>query len=622
MADFILPFPVVSGSSPLAMRQNTNIRNIAIIAHVDHGKTTLVDELFKQSGLFRENQAVNERIMDSMDLERERGITISAKNCSVVYNGVKINIIDTPGHADFGGEVERSLTMVDGVILLVDSAEGPLPQTRFVLEKALKKGLKVIVVLNKIDRGDARPEEVLHDIYDLFIDIGADEEQIEFPVYYAIGRDGIAKKTLEEEGKDLKPLFDSILSELPSPTYDDDEPFQMLVCNIGYSDYTGSLAIGRVMHGSAKTGEPLVCIHENGNQVRLKVSKLEVYQGIQQEVVELVEPGEIVILSGVDSVQIGDTICHEDRPKAFDRITVDEPTVAMRFMTNTSPFAGKEGTFVQSARIWDRLQKETLYNVAIQVDRDPSGEAFLVKGRGEFQLAVLIETMRREGYELAVGKPQILFKEEGGKTLEPMEHVVIDVDSAYTGVVTEKLGRRRGQMQNMDGSGSRTRLEFRIPSRGLIGFRNDFLTDTKGTGILSSYLDGYEELKGDVEARVTGSLVADRQGNAVAYGLWYLEERGEIFITPGDPVYDGMIIGEHARDNDLMVNPTRSKKLTNMRTTSKDDAVTLTPVQPMTLERAIEFIKDDELVEVTPKSIRLRKAVLDVHARKSMSKKG
>jgi GTP-binding protein len=604
-----------------AMEHNTKIRNIAIIAHVDHGKTTLVDALFKQSGLFRENQQVDTCIMDSMDLERERGITIAAKNCSVVYEGVKINIIDTPGHADFGGEVERSLMMVDGVILLVDSAEGPLPQTRFVLEKALHKGLQIIVVLNKIDRGDARPEEVLHEIYDLFIDLGATEEQIEFPIFYAIGRDGIAKTTLDGEGQDLKPLFDGIISELPSPRYSAAEPFQMLVCNIGYSDYTGALAIGRVMHGRAKKNDPLVCMQEGGKDVPLKISKLEVYQGLQQQEVDGVEPGEIVILSGIDNVQIGDTICHKDHPKAFDRIVVDDPTVSMRFMPNTSPFAGKEGQFVQSARIGDRLRKETLYNVAIEVERDPSGEAFVVKGRGEFQLAVLIETMRREGFELAVGKPQILFKEIDGQTVEPMEHVVIDVDSEFVGVVTEKLGKRRGKMQHMDSSGSRARVEFRIPSRGLIGFRNELLTDTKGTGILSSYLEGYEAVEGDIASRVTGSLVADRQGNAVAYGLWYLEERGEIFVRPGDPVYDGMIIGEHARDNDLMVNPTRSKKLTNMRTTSKDEAVALTPIQPMTLERAIEFIKDDELVEVTPKSIRLRKTVLDVHARKRMMKK-
>ncbi len=601
------------------MKTNTKIRNIAVIAHVDHGKTTLVDQLLQQSGLFRENQEVAERVMDSMDLERERGITIAAKNCSIEYKGIKINIIDTPGHADFGGEVERSLIMVDGVILLVDAAEGVLPQTRFVLQKALKQKLKTIVVLNKIDRKDARSFAVLEEIYDLYIDIGASEEQIEFPVFYAIGRDGIASANPNEKGTDLIPLMDAIVDEIPGPKFDEAEPFQMIVCNIGYSDYTGRTAIGRVMNGSAKKNHELVCLQEDDKIVPLRISKLQVYHGIQIEEVEEVGPGEIVILSGVENVQIGDTICHKDMPKAYKRIKVDEPTIAMYFMVNSSPLAGKEGTYVQSSRIYERLQKEALYNVAIQVERDEDSGHFIVKGRGEFQLAVLVETMRREGFELGVGKPQILFKEIKGKKCEPIEYVVVDVDSEFTGAVTEKLGQRKGVMMHMDSSAlsSRTRLEFRVPSRGLIGFRNEFLTDTKGSGILNSCLDGYEELKGDIDTRHTGSIVSDRAGNAVAYGLWYLEDRGLLFIQPGDPVYEGMIVGERNKSGDLPVNPTRSKKLTNMRASGKDDAVLLTPVQPMSLEKAIQFIKDDEVVEVTPKSIRLRKIILDAHQRKA-----
>lgn len=605
------------------MEENKLIRNIAIIAHVDHGKTTLVDQMFKQSGLFRENQEVAERVMDSMDLERERGITIAAKNCSIGHNGVKINIIDTPGHADFGGEVERSLVVADGAILLVDAAEGVLPQTRFVLQKALHLGLKMIVVVNKIDRKDARPQPVVNDIYDLFIDLGATEEQLEFPLLYAIGREGIAKKELADDNQNLNPLFDAIIEKVHGPRHDPAEPFQMLVYNIGYSDYTGRLAIGRVMHGGARKNDELICLEKEGRSVPLRISKLQVYEGITFQEVEAVGPGEIVILSGVSDVTIGDTICHKERPKAYPRIEIDPPTVSMRFMPNNSPLSGREGKIVQSPRIWERLMKETLYNVAIEVEKDSESEAFLVKGRGEFQLAVLIETMRREGFELMVGKPHIIFKEENGKTLEPIEHVVVDVDNDYSGVVTEKMGRRRGQMVHMDAfsHGHRTRLEFKVPSRGLIGFRNEFLTDTKGTGVMSSYLDGYEAMKGEIETRYSGSLVSDRLGAAVAYGLWYLEERGRLFVRPGDAVYEGMIIGEHSRDNDLMVNPTRTKKLTNIRTTSKDEAVVLVPVQPMTLDFAIEFIKDDEWVEVTPKSIRLRKAILDPHARKIAGKK-
>ncbi len=597
--------------------QNEKIRNIAIIAHVDHGKTTLVDFMLRQSGTFRAGQATAERVMDSMDLERERGITIASKNCAVQYKGVKINIIDTPGHADFGGEVERALKMVDGAILLVDSSEGPLPQTRVVLRKALESHLKIIILINKIDRKDARPQEVLNEIYDLFIDLDADDSQIDFPILYAIGREGIAQEILESKGQDLGPLFEAILREVHPPKYDADEPFQMLVTNLGYSDYLGRLAIGRVFHGNVRKNEGLVCIGRNQNPQPLKVSSLQVYDGLKFKEVDVVEPGEIVILSGIEEVEIGDTICTALKPKALKRITVDEPTVAMNFMINTSPFSGKEGKLVQSRKILDRLQKETLHNVALRVESGENADSFVVKGRGEFQMAILIETMRREGFELAVGRPQIIFKEEGGVRLEPIEHLFIDTPEDFMGVITEKLSMRQGRMINMVNHGTgRIRLEFSIPSRGLIGYRNEFLTDTKGVGLMNSYLQGYEPYRGDIKSRVSGSLVSDRQGDSVPYGLYHLEPRGVLFIEGGVPVYEGMIVGEHNRDNDLNVNPCREKKLTNIRAAGKDENVALSPVHPMTLERAIEFIKDDEWVEVTPKSIRLRKTVLPANQRK------
>ncbi|MBX7148647.1 translational GTPase TypA [bacterium] len=603
-------------------QENPNIRNIAIIAHVDHGKTTLVDHLFRQSGMYRDNQEVGDRVMDSMDLERERGITIAAKNCSVVYGGVKINIIDTPGHADFGGEVERALRMADGAILLVDSAEGPLPQTRFVLQKALKDHLKIIVVVNKIDRKDARPQEVLNEIYSLFIDLGADDKQIDFPVLFAIGRDGIAQNSLEEKGTNLVPLYEAIVKHIPPPTHEVGDPFQMLVCNIGYSDYLGRLAIGKVFHGSAKKNEELALIDESNQAKSLRVSKLQVYDGVQFKEVDQVDPGDIVIVSGIDEVKIGDTITHKENPKALKRLIVDEPTVAMRFMPNTSPLVGKEGKLVQGARILERLKKETLYNVAIQIEQDPTGEAYIVKGRGEFQMAVLIETMRREGFELCVGKPQILFKEEKGQKLEPIEHLLVECSDTFMGVITEKLSMRKGRMVNMHAYGDgRIRLEFSIPSRGLIGYRNEFLTDTKGTGIMNAYLEGYEPYRGEITSRLSGSLISDRLGEAVAYGIFHLEDRGRMFILPGDAVYEGMIVGEHNRDNDLEINVTRTKKLTNMRASGKDEHVVLTPVVPMTLEQAIEFIRDDEYVEATPKNVRLRKAILNSTQRKIEEKK-
>ena len=596
--------------------QNNGLRNIAIIAHVDHGKTTLVDAMFKQSGTFREGQDVDDRIMDSMDLERERGITIAAKNCSVSWKNTKINIIDTPGHADFGGEVERSLSMADGAILLVDASEGPLPQTRFVLKKALEQGLSLMVVINKVDRQDARPDEVLDEIYDLFIDLDANEEQLDFPLLYAIGRDGIAMETAEERGANLHILLDMIVEHVPGPSHDPDEPFQMLVSDLSYSDYLGRLAIGKIHHGAARSNDQLLCLGDNNVKTLLKVTKLQTYEGLKVVPSETCEPGDIIVIAGIEDVKIGDTICTKDAPKALPRITVDEPTVAMRFGINTSPLAGKEGDFVQSNKIKERLQKETLLNVAIQVEETESRDAFLVKGRGEFQMAILVEQMRREGFELSVGRPEVIIRVEDGKKMEPIEHLFVDCDEAFMGIVTEKIQTRKGRMTNMVNHGTgRVRLEFSVPSRSLIGYRDEFLTDTKGTGIMNSYLEGYGEHRGDFASRYTGSLVADRAGKAVAYGIFNLEPRGRMFVVPGDPLYEGLIVGEHNRDNDININPSKEKKLTNMRASGKDEAVILTPVKPMTLEYALNFIKEDELVEVTPLSIRLRKVELSALVR-------
>lgn len=598
---------------------NNRLRNIAIIAHVDHGKTTLVDHMFRQSGMFRENQEIAERVMDNMDLERERGITIAAKNCSVRWKDIKINIIDTPGHADFGGEVERALMMVDGVILLVDASEGPLPQTRFVLKKALESKLKIIVVVNKIDRKDARPREVLDEIYDLFIDLDATEEQIEFPLLYAVGKQGSVSKTASGKMENLSLLFETIVNEIPAPEYDANEPFQMLVADLDYSDYLGRLAIGKVANGSVKQNDELVCIGEDNNLTPLKISKLQVYDGLGFGNVENVEPGDIAIVAGIENVHIGDTICNNDNPKPLKRIAVDEPTISMMFSINTSPLSGKEGKIVQSNKIRERLHKETLRNVALKIEDSEDGDSFIVKGRGEFQMAILVETMRREGYELSVGRPQVIYKMKDGKRLEPVEHLFIDCDESFIGIVSEKLSRRKGRMVNLVNHGTgRVRMEFTIPSRSLIGYRNEFLTDTRGTGIMNSYLQGYEEYRGDFPTRMTGSLVSDRSGDALSYALYNLEPRGIMFVVPNDPVYEGMIVGEHNRDNDLDVNPTKGKKLTNMRASGKDESIILTPVVPLTLEKAIEFIKDDELVEVTPKSIRLRKAILSSQTRHTL----
>ncbi|HRF89372.1 MAG TPA: translational GTPase TypA [Desulfobacter postgatei] len=595
---------------------NDKLRNVAIIAHVDHGKTTLVDAMFKQSGMFREGQEVDDRLMDSMDLERERGITIAAKNGSVTCNGIKINIIDTPGHADFGGEVERALSMADSAILLVDASEGPLPQTRFVLKKTFEAGLPVLVIINKIDRKDARPDEVLDMVYDLFIDLGATDEQLEFTYLYAIGRDGIVKRGLEEEVDNLKVLFDIIINEMPAPSYDPDAPFQMLVSDLGYSDYLGRLAIGKVFNGSAASNASLVCMDENGGQKQLKVSKLQSYDGITLVPVDQADTGDIIVLAGIEDVKIGDTICTRENPLALPRITVDEPTVFMRFTINTSPFAGKDGKNVQSRKIRERLLKETLLNVAIEVEESTNDDSFIVKGRGELQLAILIETMRRENFEVCVGRPKVIYREENGQLLEPIEHLFVDCDENFMGVVTEKLSVRKGKMTNLVNNGKgRVRLEFSIPSRSLIGYRDEFMTDTRGTGILNSYLSGYEAHRGDFPVRYTGSLVCDRQGKAVPYALFNLEPRGRLFITPGTPVYEGMVIGEHNRHSDIDVNACKEKKLTNMRASGKDEATTCSPIKSMTLEQAIHFIRDDEMVEVTPLSIRIRKVELNAAKR-------
>jgi GTP-binding protein len=604
------------------IQKNDHIRNIAIIAHVDHGKTTLVDAMFRQSGVFRDNQAMDDRVMDSMDLERERGITIAAKNCSVRWKDVKINIVDTPGHADFGGEVERALSMVDGAVLLVDASEGPLPQTRFVLKKALDASLPILVVVNKIDRGDARPMEVLDEVYDLFIDLGADEDQLEFPILYAIGREGVASPELEKRGENLHCLFDLILERIPGPSYDPEAPFQMLVSDLGYSDYLGRLVIGKIKAGTLVDKADLLCMGEDG-QIQFRPSKVQAYEGLQLADQKSVEKGDIVVLAGLEDVSIGDTICLKESPVTLKRIDVDEPTVSMRFTINTSPFAGREGKIVQSRKIKERLEKEALTNVAIQVEEIEDKDSMIVKGRGEFQLAIIIETMRREGFELGVGRPEVIYKRDaGGKLLEPLEHVYVDCDEAFMGVVTEKLSLRRGKLLNLVNNGSgRVRMEFSVPSRALIGYRDEFLTDTKGTGIMNSLFDGYGEYRGDFPSRFSGSIVSDRQGQAVPYAIFNLEPRGRMFVRAGDAVYEGMIVGEHNRDNDIDVNPCKEKKLTNMRASGKDEAVVLTPVLPMTLEKALNFIRDDEMVEVTPQNIRLRKIELSAQKRHSMSVK-
>ena len=597
------------------------IRNIAIIAHVDHGKTTLVDAMLKQSGTFRDNEEVQDRVMDSMDLERERGITIMAKNASVHFGDYKINILDTPGHADFGGEVERVLKMVDGIVLLVDAAEGCLPQTRFVLRKALEQKLPAIALVNKIDRQDSRPEEVLDEIYDLFIDLGATEDQIDFPVLYSISRDGIAKKTLAEESKNLKPLFDQIIETIPAPKPLRDDSLQLLVANIDYNAFVGRLAIGRIYSGEiAKNQEVIVCKRDGSTQ-KTRVKELYVFEGMKREPVDKAGVGEIVALAGFDDINIGETITLVENPKPLPIINVDEPTITMIFGVNNSPFSGIDGKFVTSRQIKERLEKELLGNVALRVQVTDSPDQFRVSGRGELQLAILIEMMRREGYELQVSKPEVITRrDENGELQEPIEQVVVDCPEEFIGVVTEALGRRKGQMTKMINNGTgRVRLEYEVPSRGLIGFRGEFLTETKGTGLLNTIFLRFDKWQGEMKGRGTGSLVSDRIGETTTYALYALQERGTLFVRPQTKVYEGMLIGENARAVDLDVNAVKEKKLTNMRTTSTDEAMRLVPVKDLSLEQALEFISDDELVEVTPKAIRLRKRVLKANERPKKS---
>lgn len=593
------------------MQSREDIRNIAIIAHVDHGKTTLVDAMLKQSGLFRANEAVVERMMDSMDLERERGITIMAKNASVHYHGVKINIVDTPGHSDFGGEVERVLMMVDGVMLLVDASEGPLPQTRYVLSKALAQKLPSIVVINKIDRQDARAAEVVSEVFDLFIDLDATEEQNDFPVIYTVARDGAAKRELADDSSDLRPLFDQILATIPKPAAPIDGVLQLLVANLDYNDYVGRLAIGRIFSGSVAVGDQISICKLDGRIEKTKVTKLYAFEGMKQVPIDHAEAGEIVALAGIDDIYIGETVSSAEDPHPLPRITVDEPTISMLFSVNTSPFAGREGRFVTSRKVRERLDKEALANVAIRIESTDAMDTFKVSGRGELQLAIMIEMMRREGYELQVSKPEVITKRENGQLLEPIELTVIDCPDTFIGVVTEALGRRKGRLTKMINHGTgRVRMEFEIPSRGLIGFRSEFLTDTKGTGLLNTIFLRWDEWQGGISQRITGALVADRPGPTTTYALFNLQERGELFVRPGTQVYEGMVVGENARDVDLDVNVIKEKKLTNMRASSADDAMRLVPFRELSLEQALEFIREDELVEVTPSSIRMRKKTL------------
>ncbi len=594
-----------------------NIRNIAIIAHVDHGKTTLVDAMLQQSGTFRANEAHVDRVMDSNELERERGITILAKNTALFYHGTKINIVDTPGHSDFGGEVERALKMVDGVMLLVDASEGPLPQTRYVLGKALEAGLPQIVVINKIDRADARPQEVLNEIYDLFIDLDAKEEQLDFPVLYTNAKTGTAATSPAENGEDLQPLFESIVNTIPQPTGDASGPMQILVANLDYSDYLGRLAIARVFNGTLRTGEEVVIAKLDGLLQKTKITKLFSFSGLKRTDITETELGDIVAIAGVEGITIGETITDAENPAPLPPITIDQPTIAMLFTVNVSPFSGRDGTYVTSRHLRERLEKELLTNVSLRVEDTGSTDSFTVMGRGELQLSILIEMMRREGYELMVGKPEIVTKRVDGKLMEPVEHLTVDVPEEFVGVVMEQLGTRKGEVANMHNHGyGRVRIEFKVPSRGLIGLRSQLLTDTRGTIVMNSLFDGYIQWQGEIPHRPTGALIADRGGVSTAYALWNLQERGELFVGPGVDVYEGMVIGENAKDNDLDVNVVREKKLTNMRASTADEAIRLVPFRQLNLEQAIEFIADDEFVEVTPKFLRLRKKVLQANKRK------
>jgi len=584
---------------------------------VDHGKTTLVDAMLRQSGTFRENEAVAERVMDSNELERERGITILAKNTAVFYEGVKINIVDTPGHSDFGGEVERALKMVDGVMLLVDASEGPLPQTRYVLSKALEASLQPIVVINKIDRADARPQEVLNEIYDLFIDLDATEDQLDFPVLYTNAKAGTASRKKERPGHDLRPLFDAIVETIPAPRGDAAGTLQILVANLDYSDYLGRLAIARVFSGTLRAGEEVGVAKRDGSLQKTKITKLFGFSGLKRTDITETELGDIVAVAGVEGITIGETLTSAETPAPLPPIVIDEPTIAMQFTVNTSPFAGREGSYVTSRNLRERLEKELLTNVSLRLEETSSTDSFKVLGRGELQLSILIEMMRREGYELMVGKPEIVTKRIEGRLMEPVEHLTVDIPEEFIGVVMEQLGARKGEVANMHNHGyGRVRIEFRVPSRGLIGLRSQLLTDTRGTIVMNSLFDGHTEWLGEIPHRPTGALVADRPGVSTSYALYNLQERGELFIGPGVDVYEGMIIGENAKDVDLDVNVVREKKLTNMRASTADEAIRLVPHRELNLEQAIEFIADDEFVEVTPKSLRLRKKVLQSNKRK------
>ena len=595
---------------------STPIRNIAIIAHVDHGKTTLVDAMLRQAGTFRANEALTERVMDSNELERERGITILAKNTAIQFHDTKINIVDTPGHADFGGEVERALKMVDGVMLLVDASEGPLPQTRYVLSKALEAKLLPILVINKIDRPDARPQEVLDEVYDLFIDLDAMEDQLDFPVLYTNAKLGTASTSMTEPGENLQPLFETILSTIPPASGDPDGPLQILVTNLDYSDYLGRLAIARVFNGTLHNGEEVNISKRDGSLLKTKITKLFTFNGLKRTDTEVTQVGDIVAIAGVTGITIGETITSLENPAPLPLIVIDEPTIAMQFSVNNSPMAGREGQFVTSRNLRERLDKELLTNVSIRVEETGSPDSFKVLGRGELQLAILIEMMRREGFELMVGRPEIVTKTVDGKILEPVEHLTIDVPDNFVGTVIERLGPRRGEMVKMHNHGyGRVRLEFRVPSRGLIGLRSEMLTETRGTIVMNALFDGYMPYQGEIPQRPSGALISDRYGATTAYALNGLQDRGVLFLTAGVEVYEGMVIGEHSRDNDLDVNVVREKKLTNMRASSADDAIRLVPYKPMNLEQAIEFIAEDELVEVTPKSLRLRKKILQANRR-------
>ncbi len=589
----------------------SDIRNFAIVAHIDHGKTTLVDSMLGQAGIFQKHESRVDRVLDNNDQERERGITILAKNTAIEYKGIKLNILDTPGHADFGGEVERVLTLADGVLLLVDASEGPLPQTRFVLSKAIALGLKPIVVINKIDRSDARAPEVLDEVYDLFIDLGADEDALEFPVVYAIGREGIAKDNLEDESKNLQPLFEAILEHIPPPPEKRQDPLQVLIANTEYDDYVGRIAIGRVVSGSIRRNQQLWAIGQGGKLKPAKVMRLYTFSGLGRTEAEDAGAGDIIAIAGVEHIEIGDTIVGDEKTQALPRITVDPPTLRMNFVVNNSPFAGKEGKYITSRQIRERLTKAAKQNVAIQVKDGETPDQFEVAGRGELQLAVLVESMRREGYEIQLSKPEVVTKTIDGKLFEPTERLNIDVPEEYIGVVTEKLAPRKGKMEKMENNGSgRVKIEFVIPSRGLIGFRSDFLTDTRGTGILNSLFEGWAPHAGPVARRPTGAIVSDRMGKTTPYALFNLQPRGQLFIGSGVEVYEGMIVGEHTRENDLTVNAVREKKLTNIRAAGKDENTILSTPRTMSLEDAIEFIDEDELLEVTPESIRLRKKEL------------